>query len=416
MNEWIDYRIKDIARYIGSGTTPSSNSEKYYADEGYMWVNTGDLNNDLVFDCKQRITDVAIRDYKTLRFYPSNTILEAMYGATIGKVGLLQSLATVNQACCAIVPFEQKVSPKFVLYYLIDYKDRLICESCGGTQPNVNQKIVTDIPIKLPSLKTQQRIVDYLDSHVASIDKRVSLLMTKRDHYLRLKTAIINRAVTQGLNPDVKMKDSGVEWIGMIPEHWEVKRIKEIGKLRLGKMLTDKPKEGFVLKSYLKSKNVSWLSLNLESVEEMYFSKQELKDLRLHNGDLVIAEGGEVGKTAIWRDELQECYIQNSVHKLTFNKLCDSRYYCYFSYFLGQKDYYKSIVNLVSIMHLTYEKLRRLSVPVPPLSEQQAIANYLDEKCGKIDAIVENLNQQIEKHKLLKRALINEVITGQRAV
>lgn len=234
MSEWKKYRIKDIARYIGSGTTPSSNSEKYYAEEGYMWVNTGDLNNDLVFDCKQRITDAAINDYKTLRFYPHNTILEAMYGATIGKVGLLQSPATVNQACCAIVPFEQKVSPKFLLYYLIDYKDRLISESCGGTQPNVNQKIVTDIPIKLPSLDTQRSIVSYLDSHVVSIDKRVSLLTTKRDHYLRLKAAIINRAVTQGLNSDVKMKDSGIEWIGMIPEHWEIRRIKEISKMGSG--------------------------------------------------------------------------------------------------------------------------------------------------------------------------------------
>lgn len=415
MSEWVNYRIKDIARYIGSGTTPSSNSEKYYADEGYMWVNTGDLNNDLVFDCKQRITDAAIKDYKTLHFYPCNTILEAMYGATIGKVGLLQSPATVNQACCAIVPFEQKVSPKFILYYLIDYKDCLISESCGGTQPNVNQKIVTDIPIKLPSLDTQRRIVSYLDSHVTSIDKRVSLLTTKRDHYLRLKTAIINRAVTQGLNPDVKMKDSGVLGFERIPSNWTVRRFKEVFR-HYSTGITPESKNSSFFED--ENKGFTWATIADMNKKWIENSNLNLSDkavskfspILTRKGSLLFSFKLSVGKIAFAGKDM---YTNEAIVSILPNS-----HYCleFFYYLLPKVLSLNTTENIYGAKMLNQKIIANIQLPLPPLSEQQAIATYLGEKCTKIDAIVENLNQQIEKHKLLKRALINEVITGQRAV
>ena len=192
---------------------------------------------------------------------------------------------------------------------------------------------------------------------------------------------------------------------------WPIRRIKDIGILRLGKMLTDKPKEGYHLRPYLKSKNVGWNELKLDSVEEMYFSDTELKDLRLHKNDLVISEGGEVGKTSIWHEELQECYIQNSVHKLTFNKDINPKYYLYLFYNLGHKGYFKSIVNLVSIMHLTYEKLRRLNVPVPDLEIQNSIVDYLDEKTKAIDTRISVLEKKSEAYKRLKASVINHAVT-----
>lgn len=412
-------RIKDFTKKVGSGVTPRGGAE-VYQDHGVPLFRSQNVTNDgFLLDDIAYISEEIDESMSGTRVKPNDVLLN-ITGASIGRCYYTPTYferGNVNQHVCIIRPTKKVFAPYLYYNLISDNGQRQIdLTQTGSNREGLTKENICNFEFEIPSLDTQRSIVSYLDSHVSSIDKRVSLLTTKRDHYLRLKTAIINRAVTQGLNPEVKMKDSGVEWIGMIPEHWEIRRIKEIGKLRLGKMLTERPKDGFVLKPYLKSKNVSWLSLNLDSVEEMYFSEQELKELRLHRGDLVIAEGGEVGKTAIWNDELEECYLQNSVHKLTFKKQCDSRYYCYFSYYLGQKVFYKSIVNLVSIMHLTYEKLRRVNVPVPPLSEQQAIATYLDEKCAKIDAIVENLNQQIEKHKLLKRALINEVITGQCAV
>lgn len=416
MSKWKDYRIKDICCDIGSGTTPKSTNARFYDNGTYCWLNTGDLNDALVFQSSQHITDAALAAYPSLKKYPKDTIIVAMYGATIGKVGLLTFDSYVNQACCAMVINKTIANPLFVLYYLLTYKPQLVKESFGGTQPNVNQFKVATIRIAIPPLEEQGRIVSYLNDKTGKIDARVSLLSKKRDAYQRLKKALISRVVTKGLNPNAKFKPSGVDWIGEIPEGWEVKRIKEIGSLKLGKMLSEKPIPGYKLCKYLKSKNIGHLYLNMDSVEEMYFSEEEMNQLMLHKEDLLLSEGGEVGKTAIWNGELEECGIQNSVHKLTTFKGFSPKYYLYYSYMLSDNGYYKSIVNLVSIMHLTYEKLRRVVVLAPPLSEQQSIASYLDEKCSEIDANIANLEKQIEKYKELKRALISEVVTGKRRV
>lgn len=192
---------------------------------------------------------------------------------------------------------------------------------------------------------------------------------------------------------------------------WKHRRIKELGYLRLGKMLTEKPILGFHQRPYLKSKNIDWLNLKLDSVEQMYFSDFELKSLRLRKNDLVISEGGEVGKTALWQDEIQECYIQNSVHKLTLNKECNPKFYLYFFYILGHVGYFKSIVNLVSIMHLTYEKLRRIEVPVPPLEVQQKMVDYLDIKLSEIDTQVSLFTSKRDAYLRLKKSIINHAVT-----
>ncbi len=416
MSTWKEYRIKDICCDIGSGTTPKSTNAKFYDNGTYCWLNTGDLNDALVSQSSQHITDAALAAYPSLKKYPKDTIIVAMYGATIGKVGLLTFDSYVNQACCAMVINKTIANSLFVLYYLLIYKPQLVKESFGGTQPNVNQFKVATIRIVIPPLEEQVRIVSYLNEKTCKIDARVSLLSKKRDAYQRLKKALISRVITKGLNPNAKLKPFGVDWIGEIPEGWEVRRIKEIGTLKLGKMLSEKPIPGYKLCKYLKSKNIGHLHLNLDSVEEMYFSEEEMNQLMLHKDDLLLSEGGEVGKTAIWNEELEECGIQNSVHKLTTFKGFSPNYYRYYSYMLSDNGYYKSIVNLVSIMHLTYEKLRRVVVLAPPLPEQQSIASYLDEKCSEIDANITNLEKQIEKYKELKRALISEVVTGKRRV
>lgn len=123
-------------------------------------------------------------------------------------------------------------------------------------------------------------------------------------------------------------KPSGVQWLGDIPEHWEVKRLKFIADVVLGKMLCNEDKGNYQLKPYLKSKNIQWLNVDIASVDQMWFSQEEMIEYRLKEGDLVLSEGGEVGKTCIWNNELEECYIQNSAHKVTFQHDY-SKYYLY---------------------------------------------------------------------------------------
>ena len=403
---WKEYRLKDICSYIGSGTTPKSSNSKYYDNGIYNWVNTGDLNNGIVSTSKQQITDSALKDYPTLRFYPKGTIIEAMYGATIGKVGMLGMNATVNQACCAMIVNWNKAIPNFVLYYLIYYKPQLLKESFGGTQPNVNQFKVSNIAISIPSREDQQRIVTYLDTKLSEIDHQVSLLTSKRDAYLRLKKSIINHAVTRGLNPNVKMKDSGIEWIGEVPEHWEVKRMKDCIKLTKG----NTPKE-----LSFEATNLPYLTMdylrNRVGKEVMYPTETDgLLEVNA-NEILVLWDGANAGEFILSK----EGYLGSTMALIQSEKEIISK--SYLLYLLKAiESYSKYFANGTTIPHFNCLSVINRLYAFPPLPEQRAIATYLDDKCAKIDTIVSNLDKQISRYGDLKRSLIDEVITGKRAV
>lgn len=414
MTVWRRYRLKDICTYIGSGTTPKSSNSKYYDKGTYNWINTGDLNNGVVSSSKQQISDFALKDYPTLRFYPKGTIIEAMYGATIGKAGMLGMDATVNQACCAMVIDRNKAIPNFVLYYLVYYKPQLIKESFGGTQPNVNQFKVSNIAICIPPLESQQKIITYLDTKLSEIDHQVSILTSKRDAYLRLKKSIINHAVTRGLNPNVKMKDSGIEWIGEVPEHWEVKRMKDICALSPNIKSCSEYEYG----SYLPMEG-----LRLDQIEtsDELVSTLQGKYTPFEDNDLLVAKVTpcfENGNIAIAKGLTNGVGFGSSeIFVLRANKYNNIRFLFYMS--LSSKFQDKACATMCGVGGLKRISplfMKTYIMAIPPSTEQRAIATYLDDKCAKIDTIVSNLDKQISRYADLKRSLIDEVITGKRAV
>ena len=205
-------------------------------------------------------------------------------------------------------------------------------------------------------------------------------------------------------------KDSGVEWIGQIPSHWDVKPLKSFSEVELGKMLTTDDKGGMTLKPYLRSFNIQSDYLDLSDVSEMWFTDSELNRLRLKRGDVLLTEGGDVGRTSIWNDELKECYFQNSINRV--RTLSDSPiYFKYLSNTYHQIGHYDSMVSRVSIPHLTKEKLESIRFPLPPLPEQEQIVSFLDEKTTKIDVLIKKKEQKIELLREYRTSLINRVIT-----
>lgn len=263
----------------------------------------------------------------------------------------------------------------------------------------------------LPPLEVQQRIVSYLDDKTAKIDKAVSLLQKKRDAYTRLKASIINRAVTRGLNPNVKLKDSAVDWIGMIPEGWEVKRFKSI---------------------FTESKDVSEDgSEDLLSVSEYYGVARradKMKDgeyesraeslvgyKKCKKGDLV------VNIMLAWKRGLGFSDYDGIVspsYAVYMAKNISSHYFHYLMrtnmYVAEYKRNSKGIID--SRLRLYTDRFNNISAIVPPLSEQQAIAYYLDTHCTRIDHAISIVDKQIDAYTRLKKSLINEVVTGKRKV
>ncbi|MGR3218204.1 MAG: restriction endonuclease subunit S [Candidatus Anammoxibacter sp.] len=208
-----------------------------------------------------------------------------------------------------------------------------------------------------------------------------------------------------------RYKDSGIEWIGEIPEHWEVKKLKYLANIVLGKMLTNSDKGDYKKRKYLRAANIEWIKLNADDIKEMWFSDEELRRLRLKTNDLLVSEGGEVGRTCIWKNELDECYIQNSVHKATINSLNYPSYFLYQFYIFGQKGAFDSIVNRISIAHLTGDKIKEINFICPLLKEQTTIANYLDRKTAEIDDLIAKKERLLTLYEEEKTAIINQAVT-----
>ncbi len=213
------------------------------------------------------------------------------------------------------------------------------------------------------------------------------------------------------MKPYPAYKDSGVPWIGEVPEEWEIVPLKFLSEIVLGKMLTSKDKGGYFLKPYLRAKNLNWLAVDISDTKNMWFSERELNLYRLEKGDLLVSEGGEVGRTCIWNDELDECYIQNSVNRVRLRSGNIPRFFLYQFFIAGQKGHFDAVVNQVSIAHLTKEKLAEVIFIVPPLSEQTAIAAYLDRKTAQIDTLIGKKRRLIELLQEGRTALISHAVT-----
>jgi type I restriction enzyme S subunit len=413
-SHWRKDKISRMVEFSASGGTPTSTNESYYDGE-IKWVQTGELNDCEIFDSEKKLTDEGFKASST-KLFPAETLLIAMYGATIGKLGILKTEATTNQACCALFFNTKKWNTKYFFYYFLNIREKLIFSSYGGGQPNISQEVIKQERLFVPPFTEQTAIAAYLDQATANIDNVIATKQKQLEKLEHYKQSKIHECVTKGLNPDVTLKPSGIDWIGDVPEHWKIERLKDISTVVLGKMLCNEDKGNYHLRPYLKSKNIGWNELLLDKVEEMWFSDNELENLRVKKKDILMTEGGEVGKTSIWNDELYECYIQNSVHKITFNRKNNPRYYLYLLNYIGSLGVFTHLVSTVSIGHLTKEKLVIVKVVVPTLQEQNDIANYIDDFCYKITKEKTIIEQQIEKLKQYRKCLIHECVTGKRKV
>ena len=220
---WERTKVSRLFKQIGSGTTPSSGDASLYADKGTPWLQSGDFNNNEINSTSKFITDKALDNY-CLKLYKPGSIVIAMYGASIGKVGLLNIATTVNQACCVLSDSDHLLQ-KYAFYVFVNEKENLIKKSKGGTQPNISQEIIKSHYIPLPPLSEQHSIVSYLDDKCAKIDKMLEGKQKQIELLAEMKQRIIADAVTRGLNPDVKMKATNIPWLPEIPEHWEEQRM-----------------------------------------------------------------------------------------------------------------------------------------------------------------------------------------------
>lgn len=303
----------------------------------------------------------------------------------------------------------------FYITQTAKFQEGACATMCGvGGLKRISPLFMRTYELDIPSLSKQQRIVDYLDVKLGKIDARIAVLEKLQDVYARLKKSVIHHAVTHGLDPNVSLKDSGVEWIGMIPEHWEVKRIKE-----LCSFVSRGATPNYVDEGEYKVMNQAVFSTGNLNHKVVRYSSYMKSESQIKKGDLLIAStgGGVLGKLYFFDDEDLNFYADTHVTIVRSEKglFCVKFLFYLLSY---QFDMVNACMAKGSTNQTELQRdcLLSYELAIPSLVEQQTIIAYLDEKCAKIDTATENIGKQIDALRRLKRALINEVITGRRAV
>jgi len=269
-----------------------------------------------------------------------------------------------------------------------------------------------NIYIISPPLKEQTAIVSFLDHKIGQIDTFINKKQTQIDLFKEYRTAIINEAVTKGLNPNVKMKDSGIEWLGEIPEHWNVTKLKYFSEIINGST----PKSGI---SEYWNGDIVWLTpddlgkLNCKRISD---SARKITEQGLNScgttvtppNSIIFSTRAPIGHIGI--SDIPSCTNQGCKTIVPNHCSCDTHYVYYSLY--GQKEILQSLGQGSTFTELPSQKLKNFKIPFSPPQEQKLISNSLNQKTNQIDTSIEKLEKQIQLLQQYRTSLISEVVTG----
>lgn len=415
---WEVFKASHLFDNIGSGTTPKSDKQGYYENGEVSWLTTGDLNDNNLTSCDGKITRNALEEHSALKEYPEGSIAIAMYGATIGKTAILQFKTTTNQACC-VFSASSKIYNKYFHYQLLALKPYILSLALGGGQPNINQEILRSLKITVPKQKEQLFIANFLDRETAKID----VLIAEQERLIELlqekRQAVISHAVTKGLNPNVRMKDSGLGWLGEVPEHWEVAQLKYFSKSLPGFAF---PSDRFVFDED-KCKLLRGINVGVSSIrwdDAVYWDRAPgdgLEQYELFPGDLVVGldrplikDGLRVAR--ITREDCP-CMLLQRVAAVKGVKALSTDYLYYLLSSPFFVAHFEPETTGVSVPHISTAQIDSFVVPIPPPGEQDEIHQFLTNRLDELKRLLQETKRSCEILQERRSALISAAVTGQ---
>ncbi len=406
--DWGIRKVKDIFK-IGRGRVISKLelvNDGIYPVFSSQTLNNGCLGyiNTYDFDCKQ--------------------LTWTTDGANAGEVFYREGKHNCTNVCGTLQLKNKLNSLKFHGYYLRFATQYYKRPDINGAKIMNNE--MANILLLIPPLSEQQAIANYLDEQVGKIDELIAEQKTAIENWKSYKQSLITETVTKGLNPNVEMKDSGIEWIGEIPKEWEVKKSKYLINFRTGLSITKKDfvESGYKTINYgqIHSKYTFDLDLTRDDLFKVSFDYAQSNPLAiLKKGDFVFCDTSEdlngCGNCVLVENTNEEVLLAGS--HTTIGRLKEKSVPRYMAYlFKSDKVRAQIRANVVGIkvFSITQKILNNTFLIIPPLYEQQQIADYLDEKCLKIDETVEQKQVLIKQLEEYKQSLIYECVTGKRCV
>ena len=388
---WVWTTLGNIGQWQ-SGATPSRLCKEYYGGT-IPWLKTGDLNDGYIYDIPEYITEKALAE-TSVKLNPVGSILIAMYGATIGKVGMLTFPATTNQACCACVDYSG-IEQKYLFYFLVSHKKEFIMQGGGGAQPNISKEKIVETLIPIPPRPEQVRIVNIIENWFAIIDKIEQEQVDLTCAIKQTKSKILDIAIHGKLVPQDPNDEPAIELLRRInpsfkpcdnahyknlPKGWELIKVGNLAKYTNGKAF--KPSDWEV--SGLPIIRIQ--NLNDITCKYNYTTLIHEEKFKIKKGDLLFAWAASLG-VYIW--QYSDAWLNQHIFKVEPYAFIDKQYIYYLFQYLIADFYTKSHGS--GMAHITKSEFENTMAILPPINEQRRIVNAISRYNKLIESIIAEL-------------------------
>ena len=395
---------------IYAGGTPSKNVFAYWENGTVPWINSGAVNQSYVTEPSTYISKTAFEN-SSAKWIPKGALTVALagQGKTKGMVAQLGIDTTCNQSMAAIV-FHREYLSRYIFWWLTSNYQNIRNMAGGDLRDGLNLELLGDIQCPQPKDNECNQIAAFLDHETAKIDN----LIEKQQQLIKLlkekRQAVISHAVTKGLNPDVPMKDSGVEWLGEVPEHWSLKSYRYACLIYRGKF-GHRPRNDPSLYDgdypFIQTGDVARASKYIETYSQTLNEKGKAVSQLFPSGTLMMAIAANIGDTAILGFE---AYAPDSVVGFKPYQNLHLEFLRYS--FMAALPALEQTSTQSTQANLNIDRIGAVKAVFPPLEEQLNIIDYLDDMLCSYDSIEENASQAIQLLQERRTALISAAVTG----
>lgn len=378
-------KLTDIAPYSGKRVQPFDGVKKY--------MSTGDLKDkglsfeEVTFASKPSRADILVSEGDILFAKMVNTNKVLCIDKNLDGI-IVSTGFSIHRAD------EKYLHHDYLVQYLKhDYFLRQKNKLCtGAIQSAISNTGIEKIFVPVPENISNQ-------IQIANILSKAETLIEQRKQSITLLDELLKSSFLEIFGDPIKNKNK-----------WKLFKIDEIGESRLGKMLDGKKIIGNNLKPYLRNTNVLWFGFKLDDLLEMDFDEKDKLEFSLKVGDILMTEGGEIGRCAIWKNEINECYFQKAIHRIRLNKeFALPEYFVFMFWLYASNGGLKKYMNAATISHLTGEKLKKMKLPIPPIELQTQFAQLVI----KTEALKEQYKSSLQELENLYGALSQKAFKGE---